>query len=148
MSFFLGIATLSSIFIVLLVFRTRLNRLILKIPLPRIVLYILTTIPLIIIEEDINCMQSWCGTVFIPPTLPFLLIELLAVYGLYQWLRPKNIWPLVIGYCAFGIAWELILGGLKGAMLNPLFFAFMVFWVGVSYAFVSITPLTLLREKK
>ena len=144
-SFFVKVVFLGAAFVVMACFRKRIAEYLSKIPLPAWALYFLTAIPLIIVEEDINCMASWCGTVFIPPTLPYLLIELAIVYVIWRVMKKRNIVPLCIAYCVFGIVWEMTLGGLRGASLPLPFYAFFVLWVGISYAFVSLLPLTILE---
>jgi hypothetical protein len=49
----------------------------------------------------------------------------------------------------FGVFWELIFGGLRGQMFAlpiPLF-VFMVFFVGLSYAYIAYIPLKVLLKK-
>ncbi|HET7404607.1 MAG TPA: hypothetical protein VFJ63_00650, partial [Candidatus Bathyarchaeia archaeon] len=67
-------------FAIMLVYRRQLTTAITGIKLPHFALSILLSVPLIIFEEQINCMTAWCGQVIIPPTLPFLAVEI-AVLG-------------------------------------------------------------------
>ena len=70
-------------FLLMFRYRKRLALTILRVKLPPLALYLLLSVPLIIFEEQIDCMPAWCGMVAIPPTLPFLLIEMLALGAIY-----------------------------------------------------------------
>ena len=58
---------------------------ILRLKLPPLALYLILSVPLIIFEEQIDCMPAWCGAVAIPPTLPFILAEMLVLGGIVLW---------------------------------------------------------------
>ncbi len=114
--------------------------------IPIFAIYLLISVPLIIFEEQINCMPAWCGQVLIPPTLPFILLEVLGLGLLSLKLHVKKSWHVAFAYSVFGIFWELFLGGLVGAPL--LIAATLAPYVMVSYMFVSLLPLNLLLDKK
>jgi hypothetical protein len=106
------------------------------------VAYALIAVPLIVFEEDIDCMTPWCGKVIIPPTLPFIFVEV-AVLGLLVYLlHVKSVFRAVLAYCIFGVAWEMTVGGLVGA--SPVTDALFVPYVALGYAFVSMLPLEVL----
>ena len=58
------------IFVLMLIYRRQLTNVVTRIKLPLFALSVLLSVPLIIFEEQINCMSAWCGQVILPPTLP------------------------------------------------------------------------------
>ena len=127
-------------------FRKRFAQKILRINLPPLALALLLSVPLIIFEEQIDCMPAWCGAVLIPPTLPFLLVEILVLGGLVLWRHAKNVQRITLAYAIFGLLWEIFLGGLVGA--SPLVIAIFGPYVVVGYAFVSMLPIQVLIDGK
>ena len=125
-------------------FRQRISHEILKLKLPPFVLCLILSVPLIIFEEQIDCMPAWCGAVLIPPTLPFLFVEILVLGGLVIWRNATNVKRITLEYSIFGVLFEIFLGGLVGAPL--LIIAVIGPYVMVGYAFVSMLPLTVLIE--
>ncbi len=118
-----------------------------KVRLPRLVLYLLTSIPLIIFEEDIDCQVAWCGRVVIPPTLPFLLIEMFALGAIATLLHARSARNVTLAFCIYGVFYELVFGGLRGISLSG-FAILIVPYVALGYAYVSLLPLTVLLEGK
>jgi hypothetical protein len=133
-------------FLIMFRFRKRLALTILRVKLPPLALYMILSVPLIIFEEQIDCMPAWCGMVLIPPTLPFLLIEILVLGGIVLWRHAKNVLRVTLVYSIFGVLWEIFLGGLVGAPLIVI--ALLAPYVAVGYAFVSMLPLTVLIERE
>ena len=135
-------------FVLMLVYRKPLTQRILTVQgrIPRLGIYLLLSIPLIIFEEEIDCMPAWCGQVLIPPTLPFIVIEILALGALSLRLHAKNPLRVTLFFSIFGVFWEIFLGGLKGAPL--LITAVLAPYVMVGYGFVSLLPLCVLLEGK
>ena len=133
-------------FVLMYRFRERVSRQILKLKLPRLALYLILSVPLIIFEEQIDCMPAWCGAVLIPPTLPFLFVEILFLGGLVMWRNARNVKQVTLVYSIFGVLFEIFLGGLVGAPL--LIIAIIGPYVMVGYAFVSMLPLNILMEGK
>ena len=133
-------------FLLMFRFRKKLAIAILRVKLPPLALYLILSVPLIIFEEQIDCMPAWCGMVAIPPTLPFLLIEILALGGIALWRHAKNVLRVTLVYSIFGVFWEIFLGGLVGAPLVVT--ALLAPYVAVGYAFVSMLPLEVLIEGK
>ena len=125
----------------MLVFRKRMAGAVAKTGVPLFLPFLVISVPLIVLEEDINCMPAWCGRVIIPPTLPFLFLEILILGLIAVGLRIRRVFRLVLAYCVFGVGWELTVGGLKGAPLGDLI---LVPYVALSYAFVSMLPLEVL----
>ena len=125
-------------------YRGRVSHEVLRVRLPPFALALLLSVPLIIFEEQIDCMPAWCGAVLIPPTLPFLVIEILVLEGLVVWRNVQNVKRVTLAYSIFGVLWEILLGGLVGA--PPVIVAIIGPYVMISYAFVSILPLTVLIE--
>lgn len=135
-------------FVLMLVYRKPLTQRLLTAQgrMPSLGLYLLLSIPLIIFEEGIDCMPAWCGQVLIPPTLPFIMIEMLALGALSLRLHAKNPLRVTFLFSIFGVFWEIFLGGLKGAPL--LIIAVLAPYVMVGYCFVSLLPLCVLLEGK
>jgi len=133
-------------FLLMFRFRKKLALTILRVKLPPLALYLILSVPLIIFEEQIDCMPAWCGMVAIPPTLPFLLVEMLVLGGIVLWRHAKNVLRVTLLYSIFGVLWEIFLGGLVGAPL--IIIALLAPYVAVGYAFVSMLPLTVLIEGK
>jgi len=133
-------------FLLMFRYRKRLALTILRVKLPPLALYLLLSVPLVIFEEQIDCMPAWCAMVAIPPTLPFLLVELLALGGIVLWRHAKNVLRVTLVYSIFGVLWEIFVGGLVGAPL--IIIALLAPYVAVGYAFVSMLPLTVLIEGK
>lgn len=114
--------------------------------IPSLALGVLLSIPLIILEEQINCMPAWCGTVLVPPTLTFLLIEVFALSLLSLGIHAKNAFHVVSLYSVFGVFFEATVGGLVGAgFLITLIFAP---YVWISYGFISLLPISILIENQ
>ena len=133
-------------FLLMFRFRKRLALDILRVKLPPLALYLILSVPLIIFEEQIDCMPAWCGIVAIPPTLPFILIEMLVLGGIVLWRHVKNVSRVTLFFSIFGVFWEIFLGGLVGAPLVVT--ALLAPYVAVGYAFVSMLPLEVLIEGK
>jgi hypothetical protein len=133
-------------FLLMLRFRKKLALDILRVKLPPLALYMILSVPLIIFEEQIDCMPAWCGMVAIPPTLTFILVEMLVLGGIVLWRHAKNVLRVTLFFSIFGVLWEIFLGGLVGAPL--IIIAIFAPYVGVSYAFISMLPLTVLVEGK
>ncbi|HME19727.1 MAG TPA: hypothetical protein VKF15_08340 [Nitrososphaerales archaeon] len=129
-------------FVIMLAFGRRLARALGRTRVPLILPYILISALLIVFEEDINCMPAWCGQVIIPPTLPFLMFEVMVLGLIATLLRTQSVPRLVLAYSVFGVAWEQTIGGLKGA--PPLVDVIFIPYVALSYAFVSMLPLEVL----
>ena len=125
-------------------FRKKLALDILRVKLPPLALYLIPSVPLIIFEEQIDCMPAWCGMVTIPPTLPFIIVEMLVLGGLVLWRHAKSVLRVTLFFSIFGVFWEVFLGGLVGA--PPIIIALLAPYVGVSYAFISMLPLEVLID--
>ena len=143
---FIDVPLLTIPFLLMIKFRGRLTSEISKLRLPLIALYVLLAIALLIFEEQIDCMPAWCGTVVIPPTIPFLLLEMLVLGGLVLVLHAKNPLRVALVFSVYGVLFELFLGGLVGAPI--LIAAILAPYVGVGYAFVSMLPLSVLMKGK
>lgn len=145
---FIDVPLIVGSFVLMLVYRKALTQRILTVQgrIPRLGISLLLSVPLIIFEEDIDCMPAWCGQVLIPPTLPFIMIEILALGALSLRLHAKNPLRVTLFFSIFGVFWELFLGGLKGAPL--LIIVALGPYVMVGYGFVSLLPLCVLLEGK
>jgi len=131
-------------FLLMFHFRKKLAIVILRVKLPPLALYLILSVPLIIFEEQIDCMPAWCGMVAIPPTVPFILVEMLVLGGIVLWRHAKNVSRVTLLFSIFGVFWEIFLGGLVGAPL--IIIALLAPYVAVGYAFISLLPLEVLIE--
>lgn len=143
---FIDVPLLTIPFLLMFKFRKRLTSEISRLRLPLIALYVLLAIPLLIFEEQIDCMPTWCGTVVIPPTIPFLLLEMLVLGGLVLMLHEKNPLRVTLVFSVYGVLFDLSLSGLVGAPI--LIAAILAPYVGMGYAFVSMLPLSVLMKGK
>jgi hypothetical protein len=143
---FIDVPLLTVLFLLMLHFRKRLSAVISRLRFPLMALYLLLAVPLLIFEEQIDCQPSWCGTVVIPPTIPFLLLEMLVLGGLVMVLHAKSPLRVTLVFSIYGVLFELFLGGLVGAPI--LIAAILAPYVAMGYAFVSMLPLSVLMEGK
>ena len=133
-------------FLLMFRYRRQIANKVAKTNLHPFLLYMLISVPLIIFEEHIDCMPAWCGRVLIPPTLPFILVEIFVLGLLALRLHATNVRRVTLLFSIFGVFWEILVGGLVGAPL--LIIAILAPYVGVGYAFISLLPLTILLEAK
>jgi len=137
-------------FILIIRYRNSLIGWISKIKLPRILLALIVSIPLIIFEEHINCGAYGCTNVFLPPTLWFLLVMELGFFLLLKIIPIKNIIFQTVFLSTLGIIFELFIGAAHAefqqlAFSQPATFFLLSLWVAVSYAFVLFLPLLILK---
>lgn len=138
----IDVPLLTGTFLLMAFYRRRLTSEIVKVGLPLMVLYALVSIPLTIFEEQIDCMSSWCGRVIIPPTLPFILIEIVVLGVIATLVHARSLRKVVLVFSIYGIIFEILLGGLRGAPLPIV--ALLAPYVGLGYAFISMLPLNIL----
>ncbi len=143
---FIDVPLLTVSFVFMLRFRKRLTSALARVRVPLLALYLLLSVPLIIFEEQIDCQPSWCGSVVIPPTLPFLLVEMLALGVIVLLLHERSPLRVTLIFSTYGVLFELLLGGLRGAPL--LVVALLAPYVALGYAFISMLPLTVLLKGK
>ncbi len=147
--FLVDVPLLTATFALILVFRRNLATIMVKTGLPRFLLFLLLAIPLIIFEEQIDCMPAWCGKVVIPPTLYFLEFEVFILGLLVILLHSRSALRVALAFSIYGVFFEHLLGGLRG--LPPSLVAlFLVPYVAMGYGFVSLLPLEVLlgRERE
>ncbi|OLD09786.1 MAG: hypothetical protein AUI95_00145 [Crenarchaeota archaeon 13_1_40CM_3_52_4] len=102
-------------------------------------------VPLLVFEEQIDCQPAWCGTVVIPPTIPFLLLGMLSLGGLVSFLHAKNPLRVTLIFSIYGVLFELFLGSCRSPILMA---AILAPYVAMGYAFVSMLPLSVLMQGK
>ncbi|HME19457.1 MAG TPA: hypothetical protein VKF15_06970 [Nitrososphaerales archaeon] len=133
-------------FVLMAVYRKRLSSAILRIGLPAVLLFVLVSIPLIIVEEDIDCMPAWCNHVIVPPTLPFILFEVIVLGALTLLLGVRSLLRVMAAWCVFGVGWELTVGGLVGA---PILVDVVIGpYVAIGYGYVALLPIQVLLDAK
>lgn len=148
-----AVPALIIIFAILLRYKNLIVNAAMKIKIPGILLALLTAVPLLIIEEHINCGAYGCAVVILPPTIWFLLAEMLLFFFIFRGLRINNMrWQLAI-YGIYGMAYEFLFGGSKTglhqlAATNFLTFALIILWVGFSYVFIIYFPLIILNKTR
>jgi hypothetical protein len=135
---FIDVPLLTIPFLVMLRFRKRMSNEISRLKIPLIALYLLLALPLLIFEEQIDCQPTWCGSVIIPPTIPFLLLEMPVLGGLVLVFHTKNPLRVTLVFSIYGVLFELFLGGLVGAPV--IMVALLAPYVAMGYAFVSMLP--------
>lgn len=138
------IAILSATFILIIIFRKKISKLFTWMPLPRFFVYLISSLPFIIFEENINCLPSGCT--LLPPTIPFLFSFVLILGLIIKFTPLKNLWAATLAFSAFGILVEYVVGASHTELrtLEGFFGFFMLFWIGLSYAYLVIVPLTIL----
>ncbi len=148
LGFIPDVAILSVTFILIILFRKNIARLFMRIPLPNFLVYLISSIPFIIFEENINCLPTGC--LILPPTIPLLLIFVLVLGLIVRFAKIKNILAATIGFSIFGIIFEYVIGVSSAQLqaLGGLFAIFMIIWVGISYAYLVVVPLIILLESK
>jgi hypothetical protein len=67
--FLIDVPLLTITFLLVVILRSKLAGAVVRTKLPKFLLFLLVAIPLIVFEEQIDCMPSWCGKVAVPPTL-------------------------------------------------------------------------------
>ena len=142
----IDVPLMSAIYAALLKFKNRLVSLITKIPLPTILLALLTALVTVTIEEHINCGAYGCTNVVLPPTIWFLIFEQLVIFLIIQHYHIKSLIKPLVWYAIFGILFEFIIGaghaGLQQLMVEqPIIFILLMIWVGFSYIFALTLPL-------
>jgi len=131
-----------------ILFRKKIASQIKRIHLPKFALYLISSLPLIIFEENINCLPTGC--VLFPSTIPILLFFVLCLGLIVKIFKIKRVSIATLIFSLFGLAFELAIS----PNLSAQYFAyplleliFGTYWVMVSYAFLAIIPLTVLIEK-
>jgi hypothetical protein len=133
-------------YFLMLRYRRQLAARLARIKLPSLAVCMLLSVPLIILEKQINCMPSWCGTVLIPPTLTILLIEIFGLSLITLKIHAKNAFHVSAIYSVFGVFIEASTGGLLSAgLLIALLFAP---YVWISYSFISLLPISVLMADR
>lgn len=101
--FFIDVPIIVGGFLLMLFYRRQLTKALANVPIPVFVTGILLSVPLIILEEQIDCMRSWCGQVLIPPTLPFLFVEVIIVGLIALRIHAASAVRVVSVYSVFGV---------------------------------------------
>ncbi len=143
---FVDVPLLTLTFVAMFRFRKRATRALASAKVPPLAMYLILSVPLIIFEEQIDCMPSWCGTVLVPPTLPFLLVEMFVLGVLVLRLHARSLLRVTLVFSIYGVLFEILLGGLMGAPFIVV--ALLAPYVALGYAFISMLPLNVLLEGK
>lgn len=143
---FIDVPLLTLTFVAMFRFRKRLTSVLAKVRVPSLAMYLLLSVPLIIFEEQIDCMPSWCGNVLVPPTLPFLLAEMFVLGVLVLRLHARSLLRVTLVFSVYGVLFEILVGGLMGAPVIVV--ALLAPYVALGYAFISMLPLNILLAGK
>ncbi len=143
---FVDIPLLTLTFVAMFWFRKRLTSALAKVRIPPLAMYLILSVPLIIFEEQIDCQPSWCGSVLVPPTLPFLLVEMFVLGVIVLRLHAKSLLRVTLVFSIYGVLFEILLGGLMGAPFIVV--ALLAPYVALGYAFISMLPLNVLLQGK
>ena len=140
--FFIDVTVLSIAFILTIVFRRSIAKLIMRIPLPVFAVYLISSLPFIIFEEFINCIECF------PDTIIWLLSFVLILGIVVKKTSAKRIVPITVIFSILGVLFEVFFGKSSGGIstLQVPMLIFMLFWIGLSYAFLVIVPLTIIVE--
>jgi len=112
----------------------------------KIFLFLLSSLPFMLFEENINCFPPEAGGCkLFPVTIPFLLIELAILLYLVRKFKLKHFWKIITTFSVLGVVWELTVGVAGAAFLSlpPIWFVIIFGWTWLSYAFIAIIPLTI-----
>ncbi len=112
-----------------------------------LVVYLLCALPLMLFEENINCLPSGCH--LIPVTIPFLVIFLVLIYGIIRMTKVRALWYVLVPACSVGLLWELT-WGVSGSVFRALplpWFIYIALWTWMSYAFFTIVPVQYLLRR-
>jgi len=80
--------------------------------------------------------------VIIPPTPPFIFLEMVILAGIVILIHAKSMRNVTLIFSLYGIVYEIVIGGLRGAPLPIV--VLLAPYVGLGYAFVSMLPLNIL----
>lgn len=148
-SFLLDIGLVVVAFLGLYQFRAPLATWCLRVPLSRFWLALLVSVPIILFEETINCIDYGNGrgcqmTWWINMVLFGEMAVLLFLAQKFKGVSNK-VWLFLLA--TVGVLWELSFGGLMG--LGPSFFlTFMIGYVMISYALLAVLPLEIIKIQK
>lgn len=116
-----------------------------RLRLPVFVVFVLSSIPLILLEENVNCLATGCQ--LIPSTLPILLLFVIGLGALVHFLKWKDFFPALLLFMAWGYFVEIFIFHFDPAYFSrPLMeLIFGAAWLMVSYAVLVMIPLTYLQ---
>jgi hypothetical protein len=125
--------------------RFRIATLLQRIPLPVFFVFVLSSIPFILLEENVNCLASGCQ--FIPSTLPILLLFVVALGMLVHVLKLKDFVPALLLFMVWGYFVEVFVFHFDPAYFARPLIELVVgaMWLMASYAVLVIIPLTYLQ---
>ncbi len=123
-------------FMILFRYRHTLMRFLLTFRYPMFLVYVVSAFPLMIFEENINCLPSGCRFI-------------IALYGIVRMFRVESLSKVLIPACMTGVLWEATFGvaAAQFQSLPLLQFLYIALWTWMSYAFFTLVPLQYLIEK-
>lgn len=147
----LDVPIMSGVFALQFKYGQRIVNFLVKSKLPKIVLAVLISVPLLSFEENINCGAFECKHTLWPPTLWFLIIEGFLFLLIIRKTRLKSVFKQTLVYAVYGMLFEFTIGepgpGLRSLLgANPIVFILIMLWVAISYAFVIYLPLLIINE--
>jgi len=148
--FFIDIPVLIIGFIALYIYRKDITAFLLRFRIPNFFLAVLSSIPFIIYEENINCGAIGCESFHIFPwTGLFLIPSIALLYGIMKIVKAKRYWTSLIVYTIIGTLFEVLLGGANEQFrtLPPVWFIIIFLWTMLSYGFLAVIPISILRKE-
>lgn len=138
--FFVDIIVLSIAIIFTVKYRMQIANVFTKNPKPGHGIIVLSALPFIIFEELVNAPVA-----ILPLTIPALLLSIFVLIFLAKKFQITRMLPIILIYSIIGIFFEVNVGesSAEFATLDIFTYWFIVFWVGLSYTFLTIIPLTL-----
>src|SRR3990172_2276333 len=107
---FIDVPLLLIPFILFIKFRKQIANLIKKIRLPTFILFLISSVPFIIFEENINCGAFDCQYTFLPFTLYFLLGFLLILGLIVKFTHTQKFFLTILLFSILGTIFEIFVG--------------------------------------
>jgi hypothetical protein len=126
-------------------FRFRAADLLQRLPFPPLIVFVASSIPLILLEENVNCLATGCQ--LIPSTLPILLLFVVGLGVLVHVLKLKDFVPALLLFMVWGYFVEVFVFHFDPAYFARPLIELVVgaMWLMASYAVLVIIPLTYLQ---
>lgn len=118
--------------------------------MPEIFAVVISLLPFMVFEENINCFPEEAGGCqLFPITYPFLIAAIIIVYLIVRKFRLKSFWKIITIASLVGVVWEITIGVAAAAFwaLPPLWIIIFIAWIWLSYAILFLIPVTLQLDK-
>lgn len=118
--------------------------------IPEIFTIIISLLPFMIFEENINCFPVEAGGCqLIHVTYPFLILAVITIYIIVKIFKLKNFWSIITLFSGLGVIWETTVGISASAFwaLPPFWILLFTVWIWLSYAILFLIPVTLQLDR-